>query len=104
MDAPPYASYDKASTIVRFSSISKEVCVRRIRMNYADTFERNWNQLRAKIRPTWQALTDSDVAMIGGKLDTLTELLREKYSYSELQANGQVENFIEEHTAATNPA
>jgi len=70
-------------------------------MTQAEAFRKNWNTLRTKLRSTWMSLTDSDVSMIDGSSDVLMELLREKYGYSQMQAESQVETFMEENGAAT---
>lgn len=62
----------------------------------ASTFSEHWHDLRSKIRPHWMALSDADVAMIDGKLDVLIELLREKYGFTQLQAESEVNRFMDE--------
>lgn len=67
----------------------------------ADTnvLQDKWAVIRSKIRPRWMALTDEDVANIDGNLDALIALLREKYGYTEMQAEGRVHRFLEENGA-----
>ncbi len=67
----------------------------------SDELKRNWGQLRGKIRPRWTALTDEDVANINGNRDTLFAMLREKYGYSEMQANTEIDRFLAENFAST---
>jgi uncharacterized protein YjbJ (UPF0337 family) len=64
-----------------------------------DVLQQNWKRLRTKIRPRWMALTDQDVANIDGNRDTLKVLLIERYGYSEIQANQEVEHFLAENAA-----
>jgi uncharacterized protein YjbJ (UPF0337 family) len=61
-----------------------------------DVFEHKWKELRSHVRPRWISLTDEDVARIDGKVDVLIELLREKYGYTEAQAETEVNRFIQE--------
>ena len=70
-------------------------------MNHAEMLRTNWSQLRPKLRATWMSLTDKEVAMIDGDWDTLMELLKEKYSYSAVQAESQIENFLEQNGVTT---
>jgi uncharacterized protein YjbJ (UPF0337 family) len=65
-----------------------------------DVFEHKWKELRSKIRPRWMALTDEDVTHIDGKVDMLIELLREKYGYTQAQAEADVDRFMQEIDAA----
>lgn len=70
-------------------------------MTQAEVFRKNWNTLRTKLRLNWMSLKDSDIATIDGSSDVLIELLREKYGYSQMQAQSQLETFLEENGAAT---
>jgi hypothetical protein len=63
-------------------------------------FDRNWKDLRAKIRPNWLALTEADVAAVDGNCEVLIELLREKYGYSRMQAESEVSRFLEDNVPA----
>jgi hypothetical protein len=65
-----------------------------------ELFDRNWKDLRSKIRPRWLGLTDADVATVDGKCAVLIELLREKYGYSQMQAESEVNRFLEENVPA----
>jgi hypothetical protein len=60
-------------------------------------FDRNWKDLKSKIRPHWLAMTDSDVEAVDGKCEVLIEMLREKYGYSQMQAESEVSRFLEEN-------
>jgi len=64
-------------------------------------FDQNWKSLKSKIRPRWLGLTDSDVETVGGKCEVLIELLREKYGYTQMQAESEVERFLEENVPAS---
>jgi hypothetical protein len=66
-------------------------------MTQAEIFERNWNRLKAKVRPNWMSLNDREVEAIDGKADILVELLHEKYGITQAQAAGQIERFLEEN-------
>jgi hypothetical protein len=62
-----------------------------------ELFDRNWKQLRPKIRAQWLGLTDADVNTVGGKCEVLIELLREKYGYSQMQAESEVNRFLDDN-------
>lgn len=65
-----------------------------------DSFESSWKELRSRVRPRWTALTDEDVKRVDGKRDVLVELLREKYGFSQLQAENEVNSFLDENGVA----
>ncbi|MFN8595663.1 MAG: CsbD family protein [Anaerolineae bacterium] len=64
-----------------------------------ETFEHHWKQLHKHVRPRWRALTDADVKSIDGRVDVLSELLQAKYGYSQLQAEEEIERFLQVHAA-----
>jgi len=58
-------------------------------------FEGNWKQLRGTIREKWGELTDDEVDQIAGKRDKLAGLLQERYGYTQLEAERQIDDFLE---------
>jgi len=64
-------------------------------MDNREVIKRNWKGLASKVRPHWIGLSETDVATIDGNYDVLLELLREKYGYSHMQAQLEVEHFLE---------
>ncbi len=68
-------------------------------MQNAQVFESQWKHLRDKLKQHWMALTDRDIDRIDGHVDTLVELLQEKYGYPQPLAEEKVEQFIQEFAA-----
>lgn len=61
-----------------------------------DILEGKWKQLRGEIREKWGQLTDDDLDQIAGKRDKLAGLLQERYGYTQLEAEQEVDAFLEE--------
>ena len=57
--------------------------------------EGKWKQLRGEIREKWGELTDDDLDQIAGKSDKLAGILQEKYGYTQVEAERQIEEFLE---------
>ena len=68
-------------------------------MNHTEFIKQNWKGLASKVRPRWLGLSDSDVAAIDGNYEVLIEMLREKYGYNRMQAEIEVDHFLEENGA-----
>ena len=58
--------------------------------------EGKWKQLRGEIRQRWGELTDDELDQIAGRRDKLAGLLQEKYGYTQLEAEQQVQDFLAE--------
>ena len=65
-----------------------------------EILESQWKQMRGKVRPHWTALTEDDVERIEGDVDMLVELLQEKYGYSRLVAEEEVQRFVRDISEA----
>jgi uncharacterized protein YjbJ (UPF0337 family) len=57
--------------------------------------EGKWKQLRGAIREKWGQLTDDEVDQIAGKRDKLSGFLQEKYGYTQVEAEQQIDDFLE---------
>lgn len=57
--------------------------------------EGNWKQLRGTIREKWGELTDDELDQIAGKREKLAGLLQEKYGYTQMEAERQIDDFLE---------
>jgi uncharacterized protein YjbJ (UPF0337 family) len=57
--------------------------------------EGKWKQLRGSLREKWGQLTDDEVDQIAGKRDRLSGFLQEKYGYSQVEAEQQIDDFLE---------
>ena len=47
-----------------------------------EILERQWKQLRGRVKETWGRLTDDELDLIGGRMDRLAGLLQERYEYA----------------------
>jgi uncharacterized protein YjbJ (UPF0337 family) len=57
--------------------------------------EGKWMQLRGSIREKWGDLTDDEVDQIAGKRDRLAGVLQERYGYTELEAEREIDDFLD---------
>jgi uncharacterized protein YjbJ (UPF0337 family) len=57
--------------------------------------EGNWKQIRGTIREKWGELTDDELDQIAGKRDKLAGLLQERYGYTQMEAERQIDDFLE---------
>jgi uncharacterized protein YjbJ (UPF0337 family) len=57
--------------------------------------EGKWKQLRGSIRDKWGDLTDSELDQIAGKREKLAGLLQEKYGYTQMEAERQIDDFLD---------
>lgn len=60
-----------------------------------NVLEGKWKQLRGAIRERWGELTNDDLDQIAGKGERLSGILQEKYGYSQMEAERQIEEFLE---------
>jgi uncharacterized protein YjbJ (UPF0337 family) len=59
-----------------------------------DVLEGKWKQIRGRVREFWGDLTDDELDEIGGKRDRLVGKLQERYGYSRMEADREVDRFI----------
>ena len=57
--------------------------------------EGKWKQLRGNIREKWGELTDDELDQIAGKRDKLSGLLQERYGYTQMEAERQIDEFLQ---------
>ena len=57
--------------------------------------EGNWKQIRGTIREKWGELTDDELDQIAGKRDKLAGILQERYGYTQVEAERQIDEFLE---------
>jgi hypothetical protein len=69
-----------------------------------DTFSQNWKELRNKVRQRWMSLNNTDIGAIDGNVDVLVDLIRERYGYTQAQAEAEVERFLAESGASETKA
>lgn len=58
--------------------------------------EGKWKQLRGEIRNKWGQLTDDELDQIAGKREKLAGLLQERYGYTQMEAEQQIDDFLDE--------
>jgi uncharacterized protein YjbJ (UPF0337 family) len=61
----------------------------------SDILSGMWKQVRGEIRQTWGELTDDEIDQIAGKRDKLVGKLQEKYGYSKMEAEAEIDEFLE---------
>ncbi|HEX5809132.1 MAG TPA: CsbD family protein [Anaerolineales bacterium] len=59
-----------------------------------NVLEGKWMQLRGSLREKWGDLTDDELDQIAGKRDKLAGKLQERYGYSELEAEREIDDFL----------
>jgi uncharacterized protein YjbJ (UPF0337 family) len=59
-----------------------------------DILEGKWKQLRGRLKETWGVLTDDELDQIAGKRDRLVGKLQERYGYSRMQADEEIDRFL----------
>jgi len=56
--------------------------------------EGKWMQLRGSLREKWGDLTDDELDQIAGKRDKLAGVLQERYGYSEVEVEREIDDFL----------
>lgn len=62
-----------------------------------DILRGKWNQFRGTIKQRWGELTDDELDQIEGRRDKLVGKLQEKYGYSKVRAEEEVNSFMHEN-------
>ena len=57
--------------------------------------EGKWMQLRGSVREKWGELTYDELDQIAGKRDKMAGVLQERYGYSELEVEREIDDFLE---------
>lgn len=64
----------------------------------SDILKGKWKQLKGSIQERWGELTDDEVDQLEGETQRLVGLLQEKYGYAKEEAEGEVADFLDEHS------
>lgn len=64
---------------------------------YDDILAGKWKQLRGQAKTWWGKLTDDDWERIQGKRDVLAGLLQEKYGYTRMRAEEEIDRRLKEY-------
>jgi uncharacterized protein YjbJ (UPF0337 family) len=55
-----------------------------------------WKQVVGEIRETWGELTDQELEEIDGKREKLAGKLQEKYGWSRVEAEAEIDKFVKD--------
>jgi uncharacterized protein YjbJ (UPF0337 family) len=61
-----------------------------------DVFKGMWKQLRGQVKQTWGKLTDDELDEIDGQRDKLIGKLQEKYGWTRMEAETQLEQLSQD--------
>ncbi len=56
----------------------------------SDVMQGNWNEMKGNLRKWWGNLTDDDIEQIKGNKDVLIGKLQQRYGWSRMQAEEEV--------------
>jgi uncharacterized protein YjbJ (UPF0337 family) len=59
-----------------------------------DIFEGKWRQLKGEVRKRWGQLTDDEIEEMEGRQEKLIGKLQEKYGYTRVRAEQEVNDFL----------
>jgi uncharacterized protein YjbJ (UPF0337 family) len=59
-----------------------------------DIFEGKWRQLKGEVRKRWGQLTDDEIEEMEGRQEKLIGKLQEKYGYTKVRAEQEVNDFL----------
>ena len=68
-----------------------------------DIFSGLWKQFRGEVKQFWGQLTDDDLDIIDGQRDVLIGKLQERYGYTRLDAEAEVDRFVHEYEPMYEP-
>ena len=60
--------------------------------------ERNWKQMKGKVKEQWGKLTDDDLDAINGKRDQLEGRIHERYGYQKHQVKKDIDDWYGRQT------
>ena len=55
-----------------------------------------WKQVRGQVKETWGKLTDDELDEIDGKREKLVGKLQEKYGWTRMEAESELDKFMRE--------
>ena len=59
-----------------------------------DIIEGKWEQLKGKARQQWAKLTNDDIEMVKGDVQTLAGRLQERYGWAREQAEREITDWV----------
>lgn len=60
----------------------------------AEMLRGKWHELKGKVKQQWGELTDDDVMKVDGKQEELAGLLRQRYGYTNEQAEREINDWL----------
>jgi uncharacterized protein YjbJ (UPF0337 family) len=64
-----------------------------------DTMQSRWPEMKGKIREHWAKITEDDLKHLNGKTGDLITMLRKRYGYGKVQAQIEIDNWLNEQEA-----
>jgi uncharacterized protein YjbJ (UPF0337 family) len=64
-----------------------------------DVFKGQWKQLRGEVRQRWNKLTDDDLDVIDGKLESLEGRLQSRYGWEKERVRQELDTWHRERGA-----
>jgi len=61
-----------------------------------DIFKGQWKQLRGEVRQRWNKLTDDDLDVVDGKLESLEGRLQERYGWEKERIRTEIDGWRKE--------
>ena len=61
-----------------------------------DIFKGQWKQLRGEVRQRWNKLTDDDLDVVDGKLESLEGRLQERYGWEKERIQTEIDGWRKE--------
>ena len=62
-----------------------------------DVLKGKWHQLKGEVKAQWGKLTDDDLDRVEGDAEKLIGRLQERYGYARLDAQREVNAFLDRH-------
>ena len=59
-----------------------------------DVLAGKWDQLKGSVKLWWGDITDDELDMIDGQRDKLVGTLRERYGWTQMKADAEVDRFL----------
>ena len=67
----------------------------------ADILKGRWKQIRGQAKVWWGELTDDDLDMIDGRMESLVGVLQERYGYAKDAALKEIERRLNDYDKET---
>ena len=59
-----------------------------------DIVQGKWQELKGQVKQQWGKLTDDDVQRLSGKTEELVGVLQQKYGYGKVQAEMEINRWV----------